>query len=66
MKSTSRKPHGRLAPADVATPDPVAPDRGECIASAAYFKAEAREFLPGRELEDWLEAEAEFEARQGR
>lgn len=30
------------------------------IATAAYYKAEARGFMPGRELDDWLEAEAEM------
>lgn len=29
------------------------------VAMCAYFKAEARGFEPGRELEDWLAAEAE-------
>ncbi len=31
----------------------------EQIAALAYLKAEARGFSPGRELEDWLEAEQE-------
>lgn len=30
------------------------------IAKAAYFKAEARGFMSGQELDDWLEAEAEL------
>lgn len=30
------------------------------IASIAYLKAEARGFLPGHELDDWLEAEVEI------
>lgn len=30
------------------------------IAIAAYFKAEARGFEPGHELEDWLAAEKEM------
>ncbi|TRZ69301.1 MAG: DUF2934 domain-containing protein [Rhodocyclaceae bacterium] len=30
------------------------------IATAAYYKAATRSFAPGRELDDWLEAEAEF------
>jgi len=34
------------------------------IATAAYFKAEARGFAPGQELDDWLEAEARFRAKQ--
>jgi Protein of unknown function (DUF2934) len=36
------------------------PDRWHCIALAAYFKAEARGFYPGHELDDWLEAEREL------
>ena len=35
------------------------------IAQAAYFRAEKRGFAPGRELQDWLEAEAEIEQRLG-
>jgi hypothetical protein len=36
------------------------------IATAAYFRAAARNFTPGRELEDWLEAERSVHAsRQG-
>ena len=31
----------------------------EQVAVAAYFKAEARGFEPGHELEDWLAAERE-------
>lgn len=30
------------------------------IATAAYYPAQARGFAPGRELQDWLEAEAEL------
>jgi hypothetical protein len=30
------------------------------IAEAAYFKAESRGFIPGHELDDWLEAEIEY------
>jgi hypothetical protein len=32
--------------------------RDEMIAVAAYFRAEHRGFLPGREVEDWCEAAA--------
>lgn len=32
----------------------------EMIAVNAYFKAEKRDFIPGRELEDWYEAEDEI------
>jgi len=31
------------------------------IREVAYFKAERRGFLPGHELEDWLEAEEEVD-----
>ena len=33
--------------------------RANEIATVAYFKAEQRGFVPGRELNDWLEAEEE-------
>lgn len=33
--------------------------RHEWISVAAYFKSEKRGFAPGRELDDWLEAEIE-------
>lgn len=35
------------------------------IATLAYYKAEARGFEPGQELNDWLEAEAEHHYREG-
>lgn len=34
-------------------------DRNARIAVSAYYKAQARGFEPGNELEDWLAAEAE-------
>jgi hypothetical protein len=33
------------------------------IQQAAYYKAEARQFAPGVELQDWLEAEEEVKRR---
>ena len=41
-------------------------DVWKMIAEAAYFKAKARGFAPGREVEDWIEAEAEVMHRLGR
>lgn len=41
-----------------ASPPPA--ERRVWIATAAYFRAERRGFAPGREIEDWLEAEAEL------
>lgn len=35
------------------------------IAEIAYFRALNRGFEPGHEMEDWFEAEAEFERRYG-
>ncbi len=37
-------------------------ERWRMIATAAYYKAEARQFSPGHETEDWLAAEAEIDA----
>ena len=36
--------------------------RQEWISVAAYYKAEARGFEPGKELDDWLEAEKDYSA----
>ena len=38
-------------------------DRCASIAEAAYFIAQRRGFVPGHELEDWLQAENEVDAR---
>lgn len=35
-------------------------NRHEWISVAAYYKAEARGFKPGKALDDWLEAEIEY------
>jgi len=35
-------------------------NRQQWIAEAAYFKAQARGFKPGRALNDWLEAEIDY------
>lgn len=39
--------------------------REQLIAEAAYHRAEARGFVPGQALDDWLAAEAEVDARLG-
>jgi len=44
-------------------PAPDAADRQQQIACAAYYRAEARGFVPGKALADWLEAEAELGER---
>lgn len=43
-----------------------ADERHRRIAQAAYYRAERRGFAPGRELEDWLSAEAEIDKFLGR
>jgi hypothetical protein len=42
---------------------PTPHQREHMIAVAAYYRAQRRNFDPGHELEDWLEAEAELNAR---
>jgi Protein of unknown function (DUF2934) len=46
----------------VATPAPQI-DRQQLIAEAAFHRAQARGFEPGHDIEDWLAAEAEVDAR---
>jgi hypothetical protein len=41
----------------------ISEDRTACIAEAAYFMAMHRGFASGHELEDWLAAEKEVDAR---
>jgi hypothetical protein len=41
---------------------PTGEARYRWIAHAAYLRAEKRGFEPGREIDDWLAAEAEFAA----
>jgi hypothetical protein len=40
-------------------------DRFRLIAERAYFRAEARGFKPGKELDDWLAAEIEVDEMLG-
>ena len=46
-------------------PFPGVEDRIKYLSTAAYYKAEARGFAPGKELDDWLEAEEEFVEKGG-
>lgn len=39
---------------------PAAADLGDRIAMSAYYRAQARGFAPGAELDDWLAAEREI------
>ena len=42
---------------------PASEDVGSMIATAAYYLAAARNFSPGHELDDWLEAERSVRAQ---
>lgn len=53
--------HPSRATARVSTETVNPAERDGMIALAAYFLAERRGFIPGEELEDWLEAEREVE-----
>ncbi len=53
----------RRSPVENRPPDPPVDSREAEIARVAYFLAQARGFGPGRELEDWLAAEREVDAR---
>lgn len=46
-----------------ATLEPTPEDVGSMIATAAYYLAAARDFSPGHELDDWLEAERAVHAK---
>lgn len=39
--------------------------RREHVATAAYYIAERRAFAPGTEVDDWLQAEREFDSQTG-
>ena len=43
--------------------DPTVSERRRMIAEAAFYRAEARNFEPGREIEDWLAAEAQIDSQ---
>jgi len=62
-----RKRAPRKSATSVITPTParfVEPERrAGLIAEAAFFRAERRGFAPGHEMEDWLAAESEVDAK---
>ena len=65
-KETPTTPRSRTEPKVLVESFPTltAEERDDYISTAAYYKAEARAFAAGQEMDDWLEAEAEFESRQ--
>jgi hypothetical protein len=39
-------------------------EQRKCISTCAYFKAQARGFAPGHEIDDWVQAEAEIATQE--
>lgn len=60
-KDKAGKAIGATAGGDSPKPAVTTEQRRQMISAAAYFRAEQRGFAPGRELDDWLAAEAEVE-----
>jgi hypothetical protein len=69
LAPTTRLPGATRDPSPFSRQPPAEPSaeegdaRHERIERAAYRRAEARGFEPGHELEDWLAAEREIDAR---
>src|SRR5690606_22444464 len=65
---SKRRARSRTDAATMTESEPARRDEREAearwrrTAVAAFFRAEARGFAPGRELDDWLEAERELDA----
>ena len=57
LAATARKPAAARRPS--VTPQ----ERYRLIQEAAYFRAEQRDFKPGHDIEDWVAAEAEVDAK---
>jgi Protein of unknown function (DUF2934) len=56
---TVKSKHGNSEIRPGSGPAFSAQERERLVAQAAYFRAEKRGFVPGCELQDWIEAEAE-------
>ena len=67
--ATPAKTAKSVAPKARSSAKPVAPDAPtpeqlyRMIQETAYYKAKARNFAPGHEVQDWIEAEAEVRRR---
>ncbi|MFC4310323.1 DUF2934 domain-containing protein [Steroidobacter flavus] len=66
-RAPRKSPTAKTAQAEMAivaaTLEPMPEDVGSMIATAAYYLAAARNFSPGHELDDWLEAERVVHAK---
>lgn len=62
-KTAGMKSHEKLLSLQASETEPSADSRcaelASRVAEAAYYKAEARGFQPGHEMDDWLGAEKE-------
>ena len=54
---------GKTLKTKTAAAEPSSEELGGMIATEAYYLAAARNFTPGHELEDWLEAERKVRAK---
>ena len=61
-KSPGSRPLQARSPAKPAA-EPTPEQVYRMIQETAYFKAKARDFAPGHEVQDWIEAEAEVRRR---
>ena len=61
VKMKSTQPVDENATGAIVMPFDTSEEQQQKIATAAYYKAQARGFEPGYELEDWLAAEAELD-----
>ena len=62
-RKTARKPTQATPGPDTRTVQTSSEDTRRRIAEVAYFRAKERNFEPGHELEDWIEAESEVMGR---
>lgn len=61
-KTLTTKAAAPETPVVAAAVEPSTAELGGMIATAAYYLAAARNFSPGHELDDWLEAERSVRA----
>ena len=61
----AKKPRapGKTLTTNTAAAEPSSEELGGMIATEAYYLAAARNFTPGHELDDWLEAERKVRAK---
>jgi len=59
---TTRKKSTELGATPAEATPAQSPDLHDMIATAAFYLAAERSFAPGRELDDWLEAERRIKA----